>query len=278
MISRLRITILIDDCPNDTGLIAEHGLALWIEADERRMLFDTGQSAALVQNAKHLDIDLSTANALVISHGHYDHTGGAADFLALNSKVAVYCNPGIFIPRYSRQPDNSMKPIGINSKSSDSLHQIMGAIQWVTGPMWISEDIGITGPVPRKTDFEDTGGAFYLDPEGNRPDSIEDDLAIWFRIKNGLCVVTGCCHSGLVNTIDHIQFFVGNKNIRSVIGGLHLLHAASERLDRTCDYLNNSNIKQIIPLHCSGNEAIEFLMNHTGSTVLIKGLGESFVF
>jgi len=125
MIGNLNITILVDNQSSKAELHSEHGLSLWIEADDKRILFDTGQSEMLIRNAKVLGIDLRTADTLVLSHGHYDHTGGVAAVLDLNPEISVYCHPGVFMPRYSRQPDGKMKPVGINAKASNDLHKII---------------------------------------------------------------------------------------------------------------------------------------------------------
>lgn len=118
MIEKLSITVLLDNVSHSEGLLCEHGLALWIVAGGRRILFDTGQSEMLIRNAEVLGIDLRTADTLVLSHGHYDHTGGVADVLDLNPEISVYSHPGIFMPRYSRQPDGKMKPVGIATQAS----------------------------------------------------------------------------------------------------------------------------------------------------------------
>lgn len=99
---------------------------------------------------------------------------------------------------------------------------------------------GLTGHIPRKTDFEDTGGPFYLDPHGKHPDLIADDLALWIRTDQGLVICLGCCHAGLVNTIHHIRSISGTEIIRAIIGGFHLLHADSRRIEGTTEVLRAS--------------------------------------
>lgn len=278
MIKHLQISVLVDNYSNSDELKREHGLSLWIKADEQRILFDTGQSDILVENAQHLGIDFTTADALVLSHGHYDHTGGVVAVLDLNPENSVYCHPGVFMPRYSRQPDGKMKPVGINAKASNDLHKIIDRIHWVNEPSYITGDIGITGPIPRLSDFEDTGGSFYLDPEAQRPDPISDDLALWFKTTKGIVVVTGCCHSGIVNTLEHIQTIVGQKNILAVLGGLHLLNASLERLEKTCEYLKHTETGKIYPCHCTGENAIEFLRTQFGDRIIVGNVGACFQF
>jgi 7,8-dihydropterin-6-yl-methyl-4-(beta-D-ribofuranosyl)aminobenzene 5'-phosphate synthase len=250
---------------------------IWIEADDRRILFDTGQSDILNHNSEVLGIDLRAASTMVLSHGHYDHIGGVAAVRDLNPEISVYCHPGVFMPRYSRQPDGKRKPVGINAKASNDLYKIIDRIHWVNEPSYITGDIGITGPIPRLSDFEDTGGSFFLDPEAQRPDPISDDLALWFKTTKGIVVVTGCCHSGIVNTLEHIQTIAGQKNILAVLGGLHLLNASLERLEKTCEYLKHTETGKIYPCH-SGENVIEFLRTQFGCRIIVGNVGACFQF
>ncbi|MBN1603183.1 MAG: MBL fold metallo-hydrolase [Chitinispirillaceae bacterium] len=278
MIRNLSIKILVDNKSGNEMLHSEHGLSFWIEADERRIVFDTGKSDILIGNAEVLGIDLRTAGTMILSHGHYDHTGGVAAVRGLNPEISVYCHPGIFIPRYSRQTDGKMKPIGINENASNELHKMIDRIHWINEPFYLSDDIGITGPIPRLSDFEDTGGSFFLDPEAQRPDPISDDLALWFKTTKGIVVVTGCCHSGIVNTLEYIQTITGDKNILTVLGGLHLLNASLERLEKSCEYLNRAVSGKIYPCHCTGDKAIGFLRTRFHDRIIVGNVGASFQF
>jgi 7,8-dihydropterin-6-yl-methyl-4-(beta-D-ribofuranosyl)aminobenzene 5'-phosphate synthase len=278
MIKKLTITILVDNLSNTSNpdLLTEHGLSIWIEADDQKILFDTGQTDILLHNAKMQGIDLSSADTLVLSHGHYDHTGGVAEVLKCNPTVSVYCHPDIFKSRYSRQLDGRMKPVIINTSAANSLIQSRNAINWVTGPTQLSPDIGITGPIPRTCAFEDTGGAFFCDIVGKQPDLIEDDLAMWFRTVDGLIVITGCCHSGLVNTLSYVRLQNELIQMHTVLGGLHLLNASPERIKETCDYLTTAEIMRIVPCHCTGNGAVKYLQERFREKCIQGNVGFNF--
>jgi 7,8-dihydropterin-6-yl-methyl-4-(beta-D-ribofuranosyl)aminobenzene 5'-phosphate synthase len=140
----------------------------------------------------------------------------------------------------------------------------------------MSDDIGITGPIPRITTFEDTGGAFFLDLEARKPDPIVDDLAMWFSTAKGLVVVTGCCHSGLVNTIRYIQSLTEGIPLHSVVGGLHLVNASPARLSATCDFLQTCPLNSIIPYHCTGDGAVVSFEKLYGQKCIRGKVGDTF--
>jgi 7,8-dihydropterin-6-yl-methyl-4-(beta-D-ribofuranosyl)aminobenzene 5'-phosphate synthase len=267
MIEYLSLTILIDDTPGKAPLLSEHGFALWIEAGDTRILFDTGQTDAFIRNAEVLGIDLGTIDALVLSHGHYDHTGGVAELLRRIPDVPVFCHPGIFVPRYSHHHDDTVKAVGIDKTSAHALHGVIDHIRWVSAPREVVAGVHLTGPVPRKTSFEDVGGAFSLDPQGRQPDPIEDDLSLWVETTKGIVIVTGCCHAGLVNTMEHVGVLTGDTPVHTIIGGFHLIHASTERIDATTDYLSVTGFKRLIPCHCTGWHAVSELNKRFGHAV-----------
>ncbi len=265
MIRELRITVLADDAEGVDGCVAEHGFSLWIEADGQKILFDAGRSRAFIVNGRSLGVDVKKADTLVVSHGHYDHTGGIADLLMINPSIRVFHHPGIFVPRFSRRNDGTMKPIGIRRENVEALGRFAGSINRVSETTLISDSIGITGPVPRITPFEDAGGDFYFDKEAAEPDPVSDDMSMWIQTVRGLVVVTGCCHAGIINTLMHIKSINPNKTMNTVIGGLHLLQATEHRLKKTCDYLESIGIQQIVTCHCTGQQAEEKMENRFGN-------------
>lgn len=275
---KLQITILTDNHSPTEGLLSEHGLSIWIEADNKRMLFDTGQSDLLLHNAAKLGVDLKSVDILILSHGHYDHTGGVSRILELNPEVKVFCHPHVFKPRYSRHAEGKMKFIGMSRSACSSLNRISDNIYWLTQPFQISKEAGITGPIPRETDFEGTGGSFYYDREGKYPDPVTDDMAIWFKSNKGLIIISGCCHSGVVNTSEYALQISSQEKVRSVIGGFHLHNASSGRIKKTVEYLKEKSIETLVPLHCTGKNAVELLNAELGETVFEGKTGSRIIF
>lgn len=256
--SPIAITILVDNQAGP-GLTTEHGFSLWIEADGHHILFDTGQGPALPVNAGTLGVDLRQTDMVVLSHGHYDHTGGIPHVLQVAPNAHVYCHPGVVQPRYSLR-NGSPKPAHMPSEAMAALDRLPEKnLHWTSEAVRLSENIGLTGPIPRQTTFEDTGGAFFLDPEARHADPIEDDLALWIRTDQGLVVCVGCCHAGIINTLTHVRRLSGVAPIRAVIGGLHLLNADRRRLNHTLAAMQTMPIETVIPCHCTGDRAMDEL-------------------
>lgn len=275
------IKILVDNS-SIKKCTSEHGLALWIETDDKKVVFDTGQNSnTLLSNAKALGVDLSEADTLILSHGHYDHTGGVSEILKLSPETDVYYHPALISSHYAVRSD-SVRSIGIPDSSLDCLEKHpKQRIHHILKPSKISQRICISGEIPRINDFEDTGGPFYLNPEGTIPDQLPDDLSIWIETPKGLVVCTGCCHSGLINTLNHITKTSKVDNIVALIGGLHLMNGSETRIQSTVEQLKQFSISQIIPCHCTGERAVELLSDHFHSTqgyagmeILLNNAGE----
>lgn len=261
-----KITILVDDRAGP-GLLPEHGLALWIEAGNKSILFDAGQGGALLKNARSLGIDLSLTEAIVLSHGHYDHTGGLAEVLSMARRAKVYLHPAAMVAKYGIRRQ-SASYIGMPEHSKAALRHVPEQLVcWVREPLEIEPGIWLTGPIPRANGFEDVGGQFYLDPDAAGPDAMEDDLALWIDDAQGLAVATGCAHAGLVNTLDHILKVSGRKRIKAVLGGFHLGGASDGRLELTAAALKDLHPDLLMPCHCTGEAATEHLHITLGGTV-----------
>lgn len=261
------IKILVDN-KSSGGLLEEHGFSVWVEVSGQTILFDTGQGKALAPNAAMLGCDLEQVDMLVLSHGHYDHGGAVSQVLRIAPATRVFCHAGCFLPRYSIRPGEAPRTI---SMPQSEIEAILGLpdnrVQWVIAPLQIIPDIGISGAIPRVHPQEDTGGPFFLDPDGRHPDLIKDDMAMWILTDRGLIIITGCCHSGLINTVEHIRSVSGVERVFGVIGGLHLVNASRERLEATCSALRKWNPDFVIPCHCTGEEATAFLCDRLGSIV-----------
>lgn len=273
----IQVTILVDNRA-DGELVPEHGLAMWIEADGRNILFDTGQGQALEPNCRALGIDLGKADTLVLSHGHYDHTGGLDQAVQAAPSVAIYCHSEAVRPRYAVRNGDAAAIHMPRSAMAALDKRPRSLLHWTPAPVMLSKNVGLTGPIPRVTDYEDVGGPFFLDAQGHRPDRLTDDMALWINTDDGVVVCVGCCHSGLVNTLAQVKKLSGCGHIRAVIGGFHLVNAGPERMERTRAALREIDPGILVPCHCTGDLALEALKNDPGLVVNQGHAGKSFVF
>ncbi len=272
------ITVVVENTAEREGLATEHGLSIYIESEDARILFDTGQGPALEGNARTLGIDLSRIDLLALSHGHYDHTGGIPTLVQMAPDARVYYHPDVTIPRYAIR-DGRARSIGMPAAAVDAMAKVPGPqLHSVQGPTMLTASIGMTGPVPRVTSYEDTGGPFFLDSEGTRPDPIDDDMALWIATDEGLVVCLGCAHSGVVNTLEHIIRVTRDTRLRAVIGGLHLMGAGHERMDATTTALRRLAPRRLLPCHCTGESAAKTLRHALGDSVSPVAAGATYRF
>jgi len=254
------VTILSENTVRGAGLLGEHGLAYWLDTGIHRVLFDTGQGMVLQNNAAKLGIDLGTADAIVLSHGHYDHVSGLPAALKAAPSAELWFHPAATDLKFIRGEDGRARRISTdfmqqgNFGESRIVHRVTKSAEVVPG-------IWLTGEVPRTNDFEDVGGLFFLDDAMEIPDPIADDMALYLSGAAGLSVIFGCAHAGAINTLDHIFQQTGKRPVDTLIGGLHLAAASPERMERTVAALRELGPRRMGFGHCTGAHAIHRLWN-----------------
>lgn len=272
----MKITILVDDAAGSPPLVSEHGLAQWLEVGGQRLLFDTGQGDALLPNAWSLGVPVETADAVLLSHGHYDHTGGLSALLAVREGLPVYAHREVAASRYSRRRTGACQ-IGMPSAARQALAR-QGAFRAVEGATQVAERVWLTGPIPRTTDWEVASAGFSFDPDGREPDPIADDQAVFVETGGGLVLILGCGHAGLVNTLRHVESRVGGARVRAVVGGLHMARASDRQIAQTVQALLERDIERVVPCHCTGAPMIAALTEAFGPRCTVGACGVSLEF
>lgn len=250
------VTVLVENTVHGRALQAEHGLSFLIRTQRHCILFDTGQTDLIVKNAPALDVPLSEVDVVALSHGHYDHTGGLRAVREMAPRSRIYLHPAALAPKFAGNRDGSSRYVGMNEASREAVRNAKPSVVWTTKPTSIAEGVFVTGEIPRRNLFEDTGGRFFLDEGCKAPDPLMDDQALFFDTPEGIVVLLGCAHAGVVNTVEYIRKMTCNRPIHTVLGGFHLLEASPERMSKTVKAIRNWNLQRIAPAHCTGMAAV----------------------
>lgn len=244
----MKITLLTDLQPHEK-LISEFGLSLLLEKGDDSWLFDTGAGAALAANLDILHVPPEKYLQVILSHGHYDHSGGLAEL----APQTIYCCRGVDQKHFSFHSANDIHDISMPFAALKVLYS--SQVKYIDSFTGIADGVWLTGPIPRKS-FEDCGGRFFSDSACRQEDIVAEEQAL--LTAEGI-LISGCCHAGLINTMEYCRKMMPDIKIRTVIGGLHLRNAARERLEKSAEYLRNSAVEQLWLMHCTGTAAIEAL-------------------
>jgi len=262
------VTILADNIiGGGGGVLAEHGLSLLAEVDGHQFLLDTGQSGIFLGNAARLGLDLSPAREVVLSHAHYDHTGGLPLLLAAFGPREIIAHPAILAEKFARRSPRRRESIGLRL-GADDLRRLGAVLRLAPGPQEIAPGVITTGPIARANRFEDIPAFFQVrDGRRFRQDQFEEEQAVVIQSRRGLVILLGCAHRGMINTIHHAIKLTGEDRVHAVIGGTHLGPAGARRLRRTIEELRRLDVSRVVAGHCTGFRA---------SVKLAEALGKRF--
>jgi 7,8-dihydropterin-6-yl-methyl-4-(beta-D-ribofuranosyl)aminobenzene 5'-phosphate synthase len=273
----INITTLSDNATGKTEILAEWGLSVLVECDGMTVLLDAGRSISATRNADALAIDLSKIGKIVLSHGHFDHTGGLRSLLSkMKREVEIIAHPDIWALKYSRGKDQRDKYVGIPYQQQE-LESLGARFTLATGPVKLSENILTTGEIPMVTDFEHIEPNLYVKTvSGWVADELRDDLALVIKSKMGLVVILGCAHRGMINTLFHARKVAGTNKVHMVLGGSHLKNATDEQIWQTISALNEIGVQKLGLTHCTGMRATllfaqsydkDFIFNSAGNII-----------
>jgi 7,8-dihydropterin-6-yl-methyl-4-(beta-D-ribofuranosyl)aminobenzene 5'-phosphate synthase len=268
----VRITTLSENTAQ-LGFLGEWGLSILVETESAKVMLDTGMSISAVHNADLMGIDLSTIDKMVLSHAHGDHTGGLREVLRRVRKgVEVIAHPDIWIPKYVHYGEIS-RYAGIPYIKED-LVALGATFNLSKAPVRISDDITTTGEIEMTNDYETIDDRLYLKKDDRMiPDPLADDLALIIRTSEGLALITGCAHRGIINTVRHVQKLTKGEYIHTIIGGMHLLVASPERVEKTALELKKLGLQRLGVSHCTGFNASSVLARELGDVFFLNNAG-----
>jgi 7,8-dihydropterin-6-yl-methyl-4-(beta-D-ribofuranosyl)aminobenzene 5'-phosphate synthase len=293
---RVEVTIVVDNFIDSTlestpgvsrlrdrdinePLLAEHGLSLLLEITRKgatsQFLLDTGSSEfGITYNAEKMGIDLKRLRGIFLSHNHKDHTTGLESVLKMTGPVPVFIHPYGFHTKWVKSRPSRL--------DKDRLADRGAIWRAEEGPQPMAPFLLTSGSIPRTTDFEEIIGISDRKVERNgimEPEGFLDDGALVMSIKEkGLVIVTGCAHSGIINTVHHCQRLGGNGKIHALIGGFHLTQASPERITKTIKALREKEINCLVPLHCTGFEAMASIWQAIPEKFIISSVGTRIEF
>lgn len=248
----LKLTFLCENYVlQGKGLIGEHGLSLLVEREGKHILFDTGQGLGLIPNARALGVDLSQLEGVVLSHGHYDHTGGLAELLHQTKGLKVTAHPDLFRPKYSRRHEG-LRYVGI-PYPKEALEGWGAEFDLRREPVEVLPGIFTTGEVKERGKGDED--LLVKAEEGFEVDPLLDDLSLFAETKEGIVLIVGCAHAGLVEILHHVEELSGKRSFAAVVGGMHLGFLPPERKEEVIEELRGLDVRTFGVAHCTGLEA-----------------------
>ncbi len=251
----MKVHILAENRVRRRGLLAEHGLSLWIDTGKKKILFDTGQTDVYMHNSKAMGIDIESAEYIVISHGHYDHAGGLEFFPELDSVKGIYIHPDAFLRKTADAGDSEPeRDVGVPWEMKpwirDRLVRNRETVE-------IESGIAVSGEIPRVTSFERVPADFRVEREGRlEHDLIIDEQVLIVEVDGGIAVFSGCSHPGIVNCLEYVRKTYPDSTIKLLVAGMHMDNISRSRLDSSIKHMLDMNIKKLVPLHCTGFNAM----------------------
>ena len=267
----MKITIIADNYVDTASLVAEHGFSCLIEVYGTKILFDTGQGQALLNNMKQLDIP-KELDMLVFSHGHYDHTGGLDRYF---DELSDYCSEiyasSYLFDKHLKKSGDIYSYIGIE-KTQDEIEEAF-TLYMNDDLVEISDNIFLSGPIKRYEEFNaDKLLCAHVDGEYGK-DIFRDEQYLVIRTEDGLHVVTGCTHCGAVNLLKDVRVKFPDDKLLSVTGGLHMFRSEPWQTDHVIEFLETESVQSINTGHCTGLDAAMQMKQKLGDRVQITKAG-----
>ncbi|XFA98538.1 MBL fold metallo-hydrolase [Candidatus Izemoplasma sp. B36] len=256
----MKISVLTNNLSRD-GYASEHGLSIFIKHELYNILFDVGYTDVFIKNAKKLNVDLNKVEYIVLSHGHYDHTGGLRFLDSCKSLQHIYIHKDAFIEKYAKEQKNRYNGIPFKENdlvlTSKHLYKTEGFSE-IKPKFYLLSDVL----------HNNKNTKYYV---GDKLDDFHDESILILEENNELSLFMGCSHFGVVNGVEAVKEIFPNKKIKNLIAGMHLSSKSIEEVDLIGKKLFNLGIQKIYPMHCTGEKAIKYFKEkYNDSCIIIK--------
>lgn len=275
----IRFTFLSENKTDDPRCNAEHGLSIYIETEEKNILFDTGASPLFLENAKRIHVDLTKADACVISHGHYDHTEGVPAFCRINDRSPIYIHRKAFGTVYGTHKGEIEKEPCSILWSEFVRDELKDRLMMTDGPLWLTDNIVISGTIPAElgemteTFYEKQADGSFIE------DAMEHEQFLAIRNgEQGIFLFSGCSHKGVIPAIWYARELFPGERIYCLVAGMHLYGATDEVRAQVTKQLIEEGIEVVMPVHCTGIEAICMLKNAMGKACIPAAAGGRYAY
>ncbi len=269
------VKVLVENKVFRSSLKAEHGLSLFVKTDRRNFLFDLGQTEdVFFSNASQLGVDLESISFIVLSHGHYDHTGALLTVSEVVKKdTVIYAHPLVRVGKYRKQ-GSLMQYIGVGKAPWDEVAEKF-MVDFAYGLRQVDEGIYISGEIPDYGYPMSLSEQYVL--ENGDKDEFKDEVGVFLVVNGEVVVITGCSHRGVLNIVEHARRSL-NLPVRAVVGGFHLHQKGVDLVDEIAEGFNAMGVKELYPMHCSGMEEICRLKERFSGVCEIRSCGDEIIF
>jgi 7,8-dihydropterin-6-yl-methyl-4-(beta-D-ribofuranosyl)aminobenzene 5'-phosphate synthase len=276
-----RITIICENTVTVKGGIGEHGFSAYVETERGNFLFDTGRGDALILNLLAFDKDPLAIQKIFLSHGHQDHTGGLPAILGVLGGVDILAHPDIFSVRYniSKKDGKENRRYAGLKFVRPYLESLGGRFILEKGFREVTREMFLTGEIPRLTPFEKGDPRLFAERDGQLiPDPFLDDQSLLIYTPQGLVVLLGCAHSGMINILNYVIEKTGRDRVYAILGGTHLDFASPAQMEETIETLKKYRVERVGVSHCTGPRAASRLLAEFGERFFFGAVGESLEF